>query len=1533
MKLGMKELARPKKLYNIDDTTNKAGNVTHYVDLMVETAGRKKEMRFLVSDVGREDAILGYPWLATFEPNFSWAHGTIDVKNLPIVLRSVNPTKERPTIARTTKECKTRGASTDLAIKAHDEQKKTVVPPEYKRFASVFSDEESQRFPPSRPWDHGIELKPDAPSHLRCKVYPMTREEDEALDQFIDEQLLKGYIEPSKSPYASPFFFVKKKDGKLRPVQDYRALNSWTVKNQYPLPLIPVLIRDLGGAFIYSKLDVRWGYNNIRIKVGDEWKAAFKTKRGLHQPKVMFFGMSNSPPTFQGFMDDIYYATIAKHEARGTFIRIYMDDIGIATKVPSLQAHIDAVSDVLQVAQEHSLYFKPEKCTFHVPSMEYLGLILERTQTRMDPVKVAGVREWPTPTTVKGVRSFLGFCNYYRAFVQDFSELALPLNALTKKGVEFVWTAKEQEVFDALKRRITSGPTLAHPNMDEQFELEVDASGSAMGAVLLQKQPDRTKKPINFMSKTFNQAQRNYDIFDREFLAMLWGLQHSRPLLVGSPHKVIVRTDHKNLRYWRDPQKISRRIAREVLELADYDIEIHHLQGKENGRADALSRREDHDTGEHDNEGVVVLPDHLFARVAQARDTSQHEDTIRRWVDPHRLKQIDGQWTKDNRRVITGPLEERRTIIQSLHDPPAYGHPGITRTVEFVERSYWWPGLRRDVAEYVRGCGECQRHKVNNRPTKAPLQPIYPRDNATPFEVVALDFITKLPNSSGYDSVLTITDQGCTKMTHFIPCRETITAEETARTFLEVIVRRYGLPNKIISDRDPRFTSKFIQELCRTLGIQQNISSAYHPRTDGQSERNNQWVETYLRFFTNHQQTDWAERLPLAEFAHNNWRSETTKHTPFFLLMGYHPRADGHYAASSSPLVERRLDNLLQARKDALTHMTRAQQSWVKHRDTPKYAVGDRVWLDGRNLKTDQPTSKLAPRRHGPFAIAQVMSPVSYRLELPHQWRIHPVFHIDLLTPYHETKMHGENYLRPPPELVDNEEEYEVEAILDSRTFGRGRKLQYLVKWVGYPHSDNQWEDADKVYADELVKAFQQRHPDKKTHLRAGQIAESFPTLPFMPCTRDDNYSFSTGAVSPTYSTSNYDVNNNVDDVDASILALEYQAVLDAERRMRLARGNTSSGDEDVAASGAGVGTRPDGASQGASPHNEDSNKASGGGEVQGGRMGTPHPKSSTAITFGTDTDDDDDDDIRCGKCEDPIAYCHCEPLPVRARVVPIANTNRGGAAPAFPRRNARGTVILHDWTQAEDLNDDDLNHRGREEEDDEEAPLPLETEEESAGEVVSYRGRGRVPAPGNSGGGVPAHRAGTGATAASREGKRARPATPDGYVVNRGTAYVPIIILQDGRRTPAKYVRVIMSDNPEVFGTMGRGEPIFRAEIHAARCHDHGKAAEYTLDDLKYLRADYAESRVVDDALSHIADVSLTAEVKRYRASVEICEQLENQIRALEDNHYHNAERRRQSARRLGRAQAVRRIREEHEGNTRMVAVPNWVVERGRSD
>jgi hypothetical protein len=269
-----------------------------------------------------------------------------------------------------------------------------------------------------------------------------------------------------------------------------------------------------------------------------------------------------------------------------------------------------------------------------------------------------------------------------------------------------------------------------------------------------------------------------------------------------------------------------------------------------------------------------------------------------------------------------------------------------------------------------------------------------------PFETIALDFITKLPVSQGYDSILTITDHDCTKAAIFIPCNEEINAEGTAALYFKHVVTNFGLPTKVISDRDPRFASKFTRELCKTLGISQNISTAYHPRTDGQSERTNQWVETFLRFVTDYKQTDWASYLPMAQFAHNNWPSDTTRKSPFFLLMGYNPRADWSSATSPLPQVTLRLAQLKEARDQARNLMIKAQQSWVKHRDTPKYKAGDLVWLEGRNLRTNQPTAKLAPRRHGPFKVVQVMSPVNYRLELPTQWSIHTVFHIDLLTPY-----------------------------------------------------------------------------------------------------------------------------------------------------------------------------------------------------------------------------------------------------------------------------------------------------------------------------------------------------------------------------------------------------------------------------------------------------------------------------------------------------------------------------------------------------
>src|SRR5271170_3219221 len=407
---------------------------------------------------------------------------------------------------------------------------------------------------------------------------------------------------------ASPFFFVNKKDGKLRPCQDYRKLNEGTIKNAYPLPLISELIDKLKGAKYFTKLDVQWGYNNVRIKDGDQWKAAFKTNRGLFEPTVMFFGMCNSPATFQAMMDDIF-----KDKTAQGWVIIYMDDVLIFTK--DLLINIRNTRQILQLLLDNDLFLKLEKCSFWQTKLEYLGLIVEEGKIGMDPAKLRGIADWPTPTTVKQVRSFLGFGNYYRRFIHGYGDLTKPLNDLLKKEEKFNWTDERQETFDELKRKFQEAPILQMPDPTKPFVVETDTSKFASGGILRQQDSNGDWHPCSYISKSFSETERNYEIYDRELLAIVRALTDWRHYLVGSPHVVTVLSDHRNLTYFRTTQKLNRRQARWSLFLSDYNLQLVHMPGTQMIQSDALSRRPDHCPDEDtDNEDRTLLPEDLFIK-------------------------------------------------------------------------------------------------------------------------------------------------------------------------------------------------------------------------------------------------------------------------------------------------------------------------------------------------------------------------------------------------------------------------------------------------------------------------------------------------------------------------------------------------------------------------------------------------------------------------------------------------------------------------------------------------------------------------------------------------------------------------------------------------------------------------------------------------------------------------------------------------------------------------------------------------------
>ncbi|QRW26601.1 Retrotransposable element Tf2 protein [Rhizoctonia solani] len=647
--LPLIDLPQPRTIPMLNGSSPQAGKIWKKAHLTFLFDGKRMTETFLICYTGTHAAILGIKWLETHNPEIDWNLCTLSFPHNPPEHVAICPGHSHMT---STSGCMLAQAQIwgvagvimgflfssvyDTIAKEEEADKNPLagVPSKYHPYAKVFGEEEFNKLPPVLDVCKDVEeLYCNDQSRkgnnqlgpLNSPLYSMTDAKSTTLKDWLRDELKAGKIRPSKLSISSPVMFVPKKDGSCQLVVDYRRLNNWAKKNVYPLPCPNNLMAQLCGTKVFTKLDLQWGYNNICVKEGNKWKTAFCTKYGLYESLVMTFGLTNAPAAFQHFMNKLF------KDLLDICVIIYLDDILIYSKDNA--SHTQHVHKVLKQLMDNQLFCKASKCTFHVTSVEYLGIIVSDKGFSLDKLKIQAVQEWPTPSRVKEVQSFLGFANFLCCFVANFRHMARPLHNLVKKDtvMTFRWDTEEQEAFQGLKEAITNAPVLCHANPDKPYFLETDASGAALGSILSQQQEDRCLHPLGFLLESFKGEEQNYDTHDKELLAIICSFEYWCIFLEGTRHPVTVFTDHWNLEYWKESCTFNRCHARWHLLLAGYNFQIVYQPGKQSGIPDALSCCLDHANIPPATQ--TMLPEPVFANTALVTPEKELQHQIKSSLD------------------------------------------------------------------------------------------------------------------------------------------------------------------------------------------------------------------------------------------------------------------------------------------------------------------------------------------------------------------------------------------------------------------------------------------------------------------------------------------------------------------------------------------------------------------------------------------------------------------------------------------------------------------------------------------------------------------------------------------------------------------------------------------------------------------------------------------------------------------------------------------------------------------------------------
>nr|ABA97341.1 retrotransposon protein, putative, Ty3-gypsy subclass [Oryza sativa Japonica Group] len=899
------------------------------------------------------DVILGMDWLARHK-------GVIDCANRKVTLTSNDG------------RVVTVHALSSESLRSRLNQITLEEIPIVREYPDVFPDD-LPGMPPKRDIEFRIDLVPGTtPIHKR--PYRMAANELAEVKRQVDDLLQKGYIRPSSSPWGAPVIFVKKKDHTQRMCVDYRALNDVTIKNKYPLPRIDDLFDQLKGATVFSKIDLRSGYHQLRIKEEDIPKTAFTTRYGLFECTVMSFGLTNAPAFFMNLMNKVFMEYLDK------FVVVFIDDILICSRTK--EEHEEHLRLVLEKLREHQLYAKFSKCEFWLSEVKFLGHVISAGGVAVDPSNVESVTNWKQPKTVSEIRSFLGLAGYYRRFIENFSKIAKPMTRLLQKDVKYKWSEECEQSFQELKNRLISAPILILPDPKKGFQVYCDASKLGLGCVLMQD-----GKVVAYASRQLRPHEKNYPTHDIELAAVVHALKIWRHYLFGTRTEANVVADALSRKGYCNATE-GRQLPLELCK----EFERLNLGIVSRGFVAAL-------------EAKPTLIDQVREAQINDPDIQEIKKNMRRGKAIGFLEDEQGTVWLGERICVPDNKDLKDAILKEAHDTLYSIHPGSTKMYQDLKERFWWASMKREIAEYVAVCDVCQRVKAEHQKPAGLLQPL--KIPEWKWEEIGMDFITSLPRtSSGHDSIWVIVDR-LTKVAHFIPVKTTYSGSRLAELYMARIVCLHGVPKKIVSDRGSQFTSNFWKKLQEEMGSKLNFSTAYHPQTDGQTERVNQILEDMLRACALDFGGSWDKNLPYAEFSYNNSYQASLQMAPYEALYGQKCRTPllwdqtGERQVFGTDIL-REAEEKVKIIQERLRVAQSRHKSYADNRRRDlSFEEGDYVYLRVtplRGVHCFHTKGKLSPRFVGPYKIVSRRGEVAYQLELPQSLAgVHNVFHVSQL--------------------------------------------------------------------------------------------------------------------------------------------------------------------------------------------------------------------------------------------------------------------------------------------------------------------------------------------------------------------------------------------------------------------------------------------------------------------------------------------------------------------------------------------------------